>query len=250
MGVGRIEGRVKMKKLLVLLTLILVALAMVGCVDVKVTRIMGADASVIDRVEFVLDEDELNAHGYTLDYAHKKAIELLTNEGYTIATSTPTNVVMGEKVYPTLAEFREVYGSSTSEPDSEGFLFDVYGKVQSTPFSSLIKNGKIKEKKDLYFSNFTDLELKDISYTYVYVTSYKSIQSDAVVTEKDGYYYHEWNFTADEVEFATMYLAQTIPNKTGWYFISIVVALLIVAVGYGIITYKGKRKDKENSYGE
>lgn len=240
-----------MKKLLVLLTLILVALTMVGCVDVKMTRVMSADASVIDRVEVVLDEEELNAHGYTLDYARERAVELLTDKGYTIVASISTNVVMGEKVYPTLADFREVYGSSTNDDaDVEGFLFDVYANLQNTPFSSYIKDGKVKEVKDEHFSNFTDLELEDINYTYVYVTSYKSIQSDAVVTEKDGYYYHEWNFTADEAEYGTMYIAQTIPNKTGWYFISIVVALLIVAIGYVIINFKRKRKTQEDSYGE
>lgn len=241
-----------MKKVVLLLVLLILALTAVGCAEVRVSRIMCADSSVIDRVEVVLDEEVVTAHGYTLNEVKEKVRELLTVNGYEIVDSEDVYTVTGEIVYETLAEYREVYGGGDDDEGlTEGFLFDSYGEPQSTPFSTLISNGTVKWVKDECFPNFSDGELDDITYSYVYATTYKSVKSDATVTEKDGYYIHEWNFTAYEAEYGDMYISQTVPNTTGWYFIAIVVALVLVAIGYAVIAIKQKKKDKEeDSYGE
>lgn len=240
-----------MKKLVLLLVVLILALTVVGCAEIRVSRIMCADSSVIDRVEVVLDEEVVTAHGYTLSAVKEKVEELLTLNGYGIVDSENDYTVTGEIVYETLAEYREVYGgSSDDESLTEGFLFDTYGEAQSTPFSTLISNGTVKWVKDECFSNFSDEALDDIMYSYVYATTYKSVTSDAIVTQKDGYYIHEWNFTAYEAEYGDMYLSQTVPNTTGWYFIAIVVALVLVALGYALVAIKRKKMDKEeDSYG-
>lgn len=240
-----------MKKVFAILIILILALSAVGCAEIRVSRIMCADSSVIDRVEVVLDEEIANANGYALSVIKDKVEELLTLNGYDIVDSDNEYTVTGEIVYETLAEYREVYGGSDDDEGvTEGFLFDTYGEVQSTPFSTLISNGTVKWVKDEYFSNFSDEALDDVTYSYVYVTTYKSIKSDAIVTEEDGYYVHEWNFTAYDAQYGEMYISQTVPNTTGWYFIAIVVALVFVAIGYAIVAIKQKRKEEEeDSYG-
>lgn len=240
-----------MKKFLVLLVVIILSLSAVGCAEIRVTRIMCADSSVIDRVEVVLDEEIANANGYTLNVLKQEVEKLLKLNGYDVVESDNDYTVTGEIIYETLAEFREVYGGNDDDEGlTEGFLFDTYGEYQSTPFSALITNGTVKWVKDEYFSNFSDEALEDVRYGYVYATTYKSIESDGLVTEKDGYYVHEWSFTAHEAEYGKMYVSQIVPNTTGWYFIAIVVALAIVAIGYALVAIKRKRKEiEEDSYG-
>lgn len=240
-----------MKKFILLLVVIILALTTVGCVEIRVSREMRKDASVVDRVEIVLDEEILLKNGYSLTYAKEVAEELLTANGYTIVEGEDS-VVTGEIVYSTLEEFREVYGEGDSDEGlSEGFLFDSYGNATTTPFASILNNGLDKMLKDTYFPLFDDQDLEDVTYSYVYSTTYKSIESDAVIKEEDGYYVHQWTFTPTEARYGTIYISQTIPNTTGWYFLAIVVALLIVAIGYAVVYYKAKKKsDEEDSYGE
>ena len=154
-----------MKKVFAILIILILALSAVGCAEIRVSRIMCADSSVIDRVEVVLDEEIANANGYALSVIKDKVEELLTLNGYDIVDSDNEYTVTGEIVYETLAEYREVYGGSDDDEGvTEGFLFDTYGEVQSTPFSTLISNGTVKWVKDEYFSNFSVPDCKFQSF--------------------------------------------------------------------------------------
>ena len=236
-----------MKKLLALLIIILVVITSVGCVEIKVSRIMCKDASVVDRIEIVLDADVVSNYSNLTD-ARVKIEELLTENGYTIVDSD-VNTIAGEIVYPTLEDFRAIYGTS-EEGLQEGFFFDKYETTSINPFAYYITSGKVTEVWQEDFSEYPIELLDEIIYTYSYVTSYKSITSDGVVSEEDGYYVHEWTFDSTDVEYATMFIAQSVPNPTSWYFLAIVVALVLVAIGFAIVEYRKKRKvTEEDSYG-
>lgn len=241
-----------MKKFLLLLIIILIAFTFTGCVEVEYSRIMGKDASVTDRVVIRLDEETLSSHGYTVEYAVSKALEYIDKNGYEVVESDDPTVVIGEKRYETLAEFREVYGTDSDEDDIlEGFFFRTAENLQRTPFWSIIEDGSINFIKDIDFPNFTDDELSNIRYVFKYVTTYKSVVSDAVVTKQDGYYVHEWDMSADEAQYGTIYISQTIPNATGWYFVAIIIAIVIVGVGYIVVAQKRKSEmSKEDGYGK
>ena len=236
-----------MKKLLALLIIIIVAITTVGCVEIKVSRTMRSDASVVDRVEIILDTEEISKYSNIVDTT-SKIESLLTANGYTIVDS-PVNTIVGEIVYPTLEDFRAIYGSN-DEGLEEGFFFDKYETIQLNPFAYYVTSGKVNEVWQQNFNEYPIELLDEIVYTYSYASTYKSITSDGLVREDNGYYIHEWTFDSSDVEYATMFISQSVPNSTSWYFLAIVVALLLVATGFAIVEYRKKRKvTEEDGYG-
>lgn len=247
-----------MKKFVVILLLLVIVCSFVGCAEIVVERFHNKDSTVTDRVTVTIDESVLISYGYTLDDAKSLVISNFERNGYTVLESDKENVVIGEYLYSSRAEFIGKTGSDTSSQGEENKdFFFIYGESEGyTPFRRFIVDDEqdgLSDVERIMLSVFPGMDqsvLSDVTYVYKYGTPYESIKTNAeyVYENEQGLYVHEWRFSALEAEYGRISMSQTVPNTTGWYMVAILVGLAIVALGFGMVTLKEK-KEKENEDG-
>lgn len=234
-----------MKKV-VLLVLVIICAALCGCTTITVERRMNKDSSIEDMITVSIDETELNASGYTVEYAVSTIKGLAERNGYEIVSVDGCTVV-SRKYYATQKEFQDSTPKSEKKlPSEDGFFFDVYTSETNTPFASTVSSGFIDKVRETYFPNIPLKMAENIEYVYKYSTPYSNIESNGVVTQ-DELYTHTWTWNANEVEVARIVMTQTIPDQTGWYLLALSAVALTLVVGLIIIALiKGKKGEKDN----
>jgi len=234
-----------MKKVFLLLILFLVVLSLGGCAKVTYERIYNEDSSIVDRITFEIDEQELQSCGYTIEYA-KTVIDGYFQYYDFVIVDSVDNVFVYERIYETRAEFDEANGVVDNDGGSDDLFFVNSESESVTPFRNFLVNYFEREWLK-FFPNVDESYIDEIEYVYVYATPYKSVTSNAdrVYVREDGLYTHEWTFNSFTAREGLIEINQTVLNSTGWYIVAIAVGVIIAAAA--IFIFEKVEKENEES---
>lgn len=241
-----------MKKFIVVVLLLVIVLSTVGCAKITYERKHTLNSSVVDRLTFELDREELSAYGYSLDYAKEVIRSYLSYYDFEIVESEEDHIVVYERVYETMEEFNRVNGSSEEEEADktlEDLFFLTSESEGDTPFRHFIVNDMDAIWSEL-FPNVSEECVAGIEYVYKYGTPYESVESNAdlVYESEDGLYTHEWKFNTFSAKEGIIKIKQTVLNATGWYIVAIAIGLIVSAAGF-LISEKVIKEDEESKDG-
>lgn len=231
-------------KLLALLIIAAAPLFLCACADVGLTYRINRDGTFTQIIDARVISDTT---GYSKSQAFDKLKEVFEGEGYTIQLFDDEPYrIRAVKFFASANELsKDAFGSGLMLADSESgdgtFWYnnaeaDYYVKVSMVDRTENLK--RLSQKYGIG-TEVTIFDLLALSFSYNYVTPYKSVTSNAQeVTESGGYYTHSWSLSRNDTQIV---LYSSTPKRQNWYAVAIAAGLAAAGISAAAIAVKRAR---------